>query len=365
MINKNNVVIFYLILYVISSLGCSVKSDNYIVSLVDSPRFIESRTLNIDGFSKRIDIIQTSNVPVKMSRNNGVIFLVYDDLYQPHIKFYNSDLDEIDSINFAKKNNKPIYFHLNPKYVRLTPKLNGIMMGGGGFGAVGLFDINGKLLWNFKPDLIHNPNKMIDADLDNNGITEFYAISGSGLYRLDLEGNIVWKFAGDIRDISIYSNKKDKFESIIVLNSNDTFSLISPQGKKIRSLGFSSKNFSFATMDVDGNSLIVYRSSYDTFRVVNQEGKFLFDYKYKNLPIYHGPYTTSVSFDGATYVAILMTSRSAIQKSVISIFSLKGELVYQAILNYGSKLAAQYIHKTDNQRLLVSDGNKISVIEGR
>ncbi len=348
-----------MVLCFIYSVGCSVKPNSYIPGIVYADDFIDNKIINVGFFLGGIKIIQTDISFYKKKYDKNIMMI----LGQSGIKMYD-ELNEVDSIDFINNDGEPIWFGLNPKYVKLNKSLDGIMMGGGGFGDVGLLDMNGKLLWDFKPSFMFNPYKMISADLDNDGITEFYTVGDTGLYKLDIYGKVVWKIDGDMQDVSIYSNSMHNFKSIIVLNSDGTFILASSSGKIQKKLNFNSYGISFTTVDVNGKSLIVHRSSFDTIRVVNQNGELFFDYTYKELPVYHGPYATSVSFDGiTTYIAVLMRSRSTVHKSVISVFSLSGKLVYQSILNSGTGLASQFIHKTKKQRLLVSDGQNLSVIQ--
>ncbi len=351
-------IVISLVLYFVSSVGCSVKSNSYIPGITHANNFIDNKIINIGFLFGGISTIQTNVTFDKKNHDKNLMMI----LGQTGFKVYDNS-HEVDSINFINNDGKPIFIGVTPRYVKLNKTLDGIMMGGGGFGDVGLLDMNGKLLWNFDPGFMSNPYKMIAADLDNDELTEFYSVGNTGLYKLDIHGKVVWKIDGDMEDISTYSNSMHDIKSLIVLNSDGSFILISSSGKKIKKLDFNSKYLSFATVDINGTSLIVHRSSFDTIRVVNQNNGLFFDYTYKKLPVYHGPYATSVSFDGiTTYIAILMTSRNTVHKSVISIFSLNGELVYQSILNSGRGLASQFINKTNKQRLLVSDGHKISVI---
>src|SRR5207244_1085094 len=71
-------------------------------------------------------------------------------------------------------------------------KLN-LIAGGGGFSDVGLFDLQGNSLWQFKVQKRLPPNKMIAADLDGDGTKEFYVADLQGMFRLDSGGQIVWR----------------------------------------------------------------------------------------------------------------------------------------------------------------------------
>ncbi len=236
-------VIVSLVLCFVSSVGCSVKSDSYIPGIIHANNSIDNEIVHVGFFLGGIRTIQTD---VKFDKKNHDKKLMMI-LGQAGIKVYDN-LHEVDSIDFMNNDGKPTYLGATPKYVRLNKALDGIMMGGGGFGDVGLLDVNGKLLWTFKPSLMFNPYKMISADLDNDEITEFYTVGDTGLYKLNIHGKVVWKIDGDMQDISTYSNSMHDIKSLIVLNSDGSFILVSSSGKIIKKLNFNGNGISFATV---------------------------------------------------------------------------------------------------------------------
>lgn len=76
--------------------------------------------------------------------------------------------------------------------LRADGKLN-LVAGGGGYSDVGFFDLEGNSLWQFKVDDRLPPNKMIATDLDGDGTKEFYVADHEGVFRLDVEGKMVWR----------------------------------------------------------------------------------------------------------------------------------------------------------------------------
>lgn len=76
--------------------------------------------------------------------------------------------------------------------LRVDGKLN-LIAGGGGYSDVGFFDLKGNSLWQFKVDDRLPPTKMIASDLDDDGTKEFYVSDHNGVFRLNTDGQIVWR----------------------------------------------------------------------------------------------------------------------------------------------------------------------------
>ncbi len=80
--------------------------------------------------------------------------------------------------------------------LRADGKLN-LMAGGGGYSDVGLFDLDGHSLWQFKVKSPYNlpPNKMIAVDLDDDGIwrADQTSSEGGNVFIFDQTGKTVFK----------------------------------------------------------------------------------------------------------------------------------------------------------------------------
>lgn len=276
-------------------------------------------------------------------------------LAQTGILFLDAEsLEEIEKLKFAKDTGDTIWFGLSPHLISSNDSSFTIMQGGNGFGETGLLDRKGNRVWSFKVSA-SNPHMMKTADLDGDNKAEFYASDYSGLYRLNTSGEIVWKLPKIVTDIALFETKKDNIRGLAALDTKaGVIYLITADGTIYGEIKVKNNVYHFDSVLIDGETLLIVRSSSKSINVVNMQGDVLFSYIFQDIPVYHGPVSTSVKFEGSndTYIAVLMSSRSSIGKSVISIFSITGILLYQEVLDGGSGMASVA------GKLLVGDGSK-------
>jgi len=64
---------------------------------------------------------------------------------------------------------------------------------GGGYSDVEVRELDGRVLWSYRPDPILPPTALEPADLDGDGKIEFYASDHAATVRLDAAGHEVWR----------------------------------------------------------------------------------------------------------------------------------------------------------------------------
>jgi hypothetical protein len=77
--------------------------------------------------------------------------------------------------------------------VRLPDGRLAVAQTGGGFSRTLLQDLNGSVLWEYRPDAKLPPTALRPADLDDDGSVEFYGASTDSVARLDSSGREVWR----------------------------------------------------------------------------------------------------------------------------------------------------------------------------
>lgn len=77
--------------------------------------------------------------------------------------------------------------------VRMPDERLVVAQTGGGFSRTLLQDLNGRELWEYRPNPRLAPDTLRPADLDGDGRVEFYASSTEGIARLDSDGHEVWR----------------------------------------------------------------------------------------------------------------------------------------------------------------------------
>lgn len=64
---------------------------------------------------------------------------------------------------------------------------------GGGFSRTLVKDLNGVVLWEYRPDPALAPDALRPADLDADGVVEFYGVSTESIARLGADGRELWR----------------------------------------------------------------------------------------------------------------------------------------------------------------------------
>jgi hypothetical protein len=68
-----------------------------------------------------------------------------------------------------------------------------VVQAGGGFSRTLVQDLNGKTLWEYRPDPTRTPDRLWPADLDGDGELEFYTATTDFIARLNARGVEVWR----------------------------------------------------------------------------------------------------------------------------------------------------------------------------
>jgi len=288
------------------------------------------------------DYLPGEKLEVAVLGQTGILFLDAESLVQ------------LEKNKFVNGSGDTKWFGLEPRLIENNSTGFTIMQGGGGFGETGMLDSEGERIWQFKVSEI-NPHMMISVDLDGDNKTEFYASDYSGLYRLNSSGKVVWKLSKNITDIAYYESKTDNIRGLVALDTKARLIyLIKSDGSIQGEIKINKDVYHFNSVFLDGETLLVVRDTSKSINVINLQGNIIFSHIFKAASVYHGPISTALKFKDSDepIIAILMNSRSSIGKSLLSIFSINGSLLYQEVLDGGTGM-------TENRgKLLVGDGVK-------
>jgi len=86
--------------------------------------------------------------------------------------------------------------------IRLPDERLAVAQTGGGFSRTRLQGLDGRVLWEYRPDSDSSPDSLDPADLDRDGVVEFYAASLDAIARLDPGGGAVWKRPTKLADLA-------------------------------------------------------------------------------------------------------------------------------------------------------------------
>lgn len=294
----------------------------------------------IQGSVKRIE-------PLSSKREGDIVVLG-----QTGVIYLDSKTLEIKKeISFVDSSGRPIWFGVSPNFIEADDTFY-ISKGGGGFGETALLDARGTQLWNFHPDETLSPDKMIVADLNGDAVPEFYVDGREALYCLNFQGVVQWSVAGRFYDLQ---NVKNRY--VLALTEDHKLLKISAKGEVLSKVTFPAKIRSVAYVPWNGEDFVV-TGYYTGGRVALSTiaGGALTHFKLGSFPAYHDPQAITVKFfaDRKPFLVILAHSRSAANRTQLSIYSDSKELVYREVIRSTRGLSAVAVG--EREYLLVGDG---------
>lgn len=260
----------------------------------------------------------------------------------------------IRKLEYAENNGKTIWFGLSPYLIDIDNDGEyEIVQRGGGYGKVGLLDENGKRIWEFKPNLLLPPKKMLVEDLNKDNVYEFYVIDSDYLYHLDTNRKIIWKRSGSFTDINTIVLNDTTF---IVTSLGDTVKIWDIEGKEVKKIVFDRKIYWFDIFNNDGTNYLI-RLLDDKIVIFDLSGKIIFKDTLPSRLGYHGPKCILINSKNKRkkLLAISTSSSTAIGKGLLSIYDTSDwKLVYQEILG-----ATEGINVNEGKLLLGDGKNKL------
>ena len=268
-------------------------------------------------------------------------------------------------IIFDKKDlSKPKYIEYqtpNPSLIRIDGEMY-IIAGGGGFGKVGLINETGKLIWTYKPNPDSpNPDELIGGDLNNDGVPEFYAAtSDDGVHVLDTNGKLVKKFgSGYIGGVDLCTYNGNTV--LIDLDINGKFHFWNYHGELIKTIKTKKDLWNFSIINWPSENHILIKDG-PSFYVLDFNGKIVFKKRagFRILSLKG----TGVNFkEGKNYLAVITETRPHYNRSILWIFSPKGDLIYKEVICSTEAIVAMKDKEKNKEYLLVGGCDSINKYE--
>ncbi len=259
----------------------------------------------------------------------------------------------ISAANYAEISSKSFNGGIMGKSITGMKK-NGdfnVLLGGGGFGDVGLCNSTGEQLWIYKKSDLP-PNKMIAGDLNNDGIDEYYVADKTGIIQLDAGGKEKWKLTSEeIMDLGITKDNK-----ILAMNTKGKAITVNYAGKVLSEKQFRHYRSSFSIVNWPTGENIATGYFGNGIGIIDMQGNTLGLYALEKFPLYHDPQAVSVKFkyNAEPYLAVLAHTSGVVGKTMLSIFSTKNKLVYQEIIDYNFAICS--VQRENYEVLLIGDG---------
>jgi hypothetical protein len=243
-----------------------------------------------------------------------------------------------------------------PSLIRANDKVY-IVAGGGGFSDVGLMNNKGELLWKYKPDSKLHPFDMEGDDLNKDGIPEFYVGTHDGLHILDMNGKLVKKtdslWINDL-EIGQYNG-----EDVIIGLSRNVFYFWDYKGNLLKRIDVEENFSQFEIVDWPQKNHFLTKKGSKIY-LIDMEGNIIFEREIgRRIYDISG---TAVFFDESrrTYLAIVADYSSRYNRSLLSIFSPDGKIIYKEIIGSTQAIIAVDKKLRKSQYLLVGGFPMIS-----
>jgi len=249
---------------------------------------------------------------------------------------------------------------------------------GGGFSDVALLDATGNVEWripgNYKRDV--TANSMAVGDLDRDGTAELYVANTNGLQSLSADGSTRWRAGGE----------REIFWHVEVFDSNlpsthQVVASVQPHGRhQPKYLDFFQSHGELVRRVMPGRPFTDFRlvrwqtttapmcilvRSGSKLALLNDEGAVIWEY---HIPRKYGSgfgiEATLVRFSDNSdpCLAVLLGTRSAWRRSILCVFSLNGELLYQEILGETRGLLATRLEGASAKGQVLLTGNGVGTL---
>jgi|GEM_PF-3836739 len=246
-----------------------------------------------------------------------------------HIVNIKSDFKS-EAIKISKVNSVLV----RPEIVKLNKSFNIIERGP--IADVGLKDLSGNQYWTFNPDPEISIKTMAFGDVDKDGKVEFYVSSSNGIYRLDLNGNQVWRRGNWAYDVKVLKKKiKEKAQIVSVGFDGRNLQFWDCDGDLIHTVKLKIRVYSLETVIWEKSESFIVHSGRSIYLLSNT-GEIIFKHSLEN-----EIFLTRAKIIGSKqsfYLAVIAKFRSSSGLAMLCIFDNSGEIFYKELINTTSAL---------------------------
>jgi hypothetical protein len=223
---------------------------------------------------------------------------------------------------------------------------------GGGFQDVGVWDLEGRTRWRFRPEATLPPVALLPADLDEDGRTEFYAASGQALYRLDGAGRVVWTSRGPKRLDALDVHTSPEGGRVVGLTAGQSALLRDAAGRALGTVELPRDEYRYRFVDwpeprclVGGSSALKVLDPVGRLRLQFDLGEFVFSE------------AAAARWDAGAFLAVLAAGPRDARVWRLVVLDPRGAVAYDEVLSRGGRLLVARAADGKGSRLfLVSEG---------
>jgi hypothetical protein len=245
--------------------------------------------------------------------------------------------------------------------VRMPDDHIAVAQTGGGFSRTLVQDLNGRELWEYRPNPRLAPDALRPADLDGDGRLEFYASSTDGITRLDAEGHEVWRRPTTAALLDMLPRTSDGPAWIVATEYGRKVLVWDENGKQISELAVTAEASPLAVVDSFAGRGFVYGGT--SARAFDLHGKSLFEVPFGDFTL---STAAAVRFSSSEnpYLALVGSTDRETSRYRLLIVNEKLQAVYDEILDeYPRTLVARQADGSDT--LFVNAGQTLRQLRRR
>jgi hypothetical protein len=232
---------------------------------------------------------------------------------------------------------------------------------GGGFSRTLVQDLNGRELWEYRPNPRLAPDALRPADLDRDGTTEFYASSTDGITRLDATGREVWRRATTAALLDTLPRTSDGPAWIVATEYGRKVLVWDENGRQLSELAVSAETSPLAVVDGPAGRSFIYGGN--SARAFDLLGKALFEVPLGDFLLSTAAAVRFSTSEDPDLVLVGSTDRDTSRYRLL-IVNVKLQAVYDEILDrYPRALVAR--QGDGSETLFVNDGQALRQLRRR
>ncbi|NJL27600.1 MAG: hypothetical protein HC897_06725 [Thermoanaerobaculia bacterium] len=273
--------------------------------------------------------------------------------------------DLFDPTNFLRKTRVPFVqphgqlWQTTSTLARFGEELV-VVQTGGGFSSTEVRGLDGRLLWQYRPDPERAPGALLPADLDGDGVVELYASWSEGIARLDDRGKEVWRRPMNQASLTAFGPRTGQEAAWVVAHERSRQNTVwDEHGRLLATVPLPDRYVIAVVEMAQGRGLLL---SGPSIRVIGLDGTILFERPLESMSLDQG---VSGRFQpgGGPVLALYAAAPRDVQRWRLLLLAADGGLLYDEIL--AKPLRLHKARRADGGETLVLDGEHLSAMQLR
>ena len=230
---------------------------------------------------------------------------------------------------------------------------------GGGYQDTEVHDLDGRLLWRYRPDANLPPTTMKPADLDGDGRPEFYASSTNAIARLDENGQEVWRRPLSLGSLVAALAKEGRRPAwVVTYNAGGRAAVWSDAGEALGEIRLSSDSRALGAGDWRNDRVLLAGGT--TLRTITLDGREQFSYTLPDFT-FNGAAVVRLRADAPPYLAAIAAAPRDVGRWRVLVFSADGRIVFDEIA--GAPVRLLTARRADGSEALLLATDRLRLLQ--